>query len=133
MTWAPMGGRQGLQPQGFPALSRARVPSLRQVCREGVHCRGGAAGLLRSRAPGSMAMVMNGSGCPGCWPKPLSGHFLPLKKSRRAPWEEGGSGEVARSGGSGFQVSSCYRHVIIAAQPRVMLPAPSTQPDTLAW
>lgn len=78
-------------PRGFPGLSRVCVPSLRQVCWEGLQHRGGAAGLLRPRGPGPMAV--DGTGCPGCWPKLLSGHLLHLRKKRMEfPGRKAGQG-----------------------------------------
>lgn len=71
------------QPQGFPALeSRARVHSLIQVGGEGLPFRGGDVGLRRSKGSGPTARALDGSGCPGCWHKPLVGHFLHLQKRR---------------------------------------------------
>lgn len=80
-------------PQGFPGLSRVRVPSLRQVCWEELQHRGGAAGLLRPRGPGPTAVAVDGSGCPGCWPKLLSGHLLhPRKRRMGFPGRKAGQG-----------------------------------------
>lgn len=66
--------------QSFSGLSRACVPSLREVCREELRRRGGAANLLSSQ-PRPTAMAVDGSECLGCSPK-LSDHFFQLRKRR---------------------------------------------------
>lgn len=78
---------------GFPRSEQSLRPFPQTGVLGGAATRGWAAGLLRPRGPGPPAVAVAGSGCPGCWPKLLSGHLLHLRKRRM-----GFPGRKARQG-----------------------------------
>lgn len=94
--------------QSFSGLSRACVPSLKTGMQGGAAMQGW--GCQPAEIQGPLSLVY---GCGWLRMSRLLGQaplrpLLPAEEEENgAPQEEGRSVEVARSGGSGFQVSSC--------------------------
>lgn len=79
--------------QSFSGLSRACVPSLKTGMQGGAAIQGGVASLLRSKGPCPSSVAVDGSECPGCWTRILSGHFFQLRKRRMGlPRRKAGQG-----------------------------------------